>query len=447
MQEHLSAEQNAALGAVLSGKSIFLTGGAGTGKSFTLQHIIAALKTKLSNRPGAVAVVAPTGAAALQVGGNTIHNWSGLAMVDNNSAPKLSKWKRQAWQQVHVLIIDEIAMVSDWMLDLLDRMGRETRHQQGHLPFGGVQVVLCGDFLQLPPIVGKFCFKSKAWQQAITPDNCFELLYAYRQGEDHDFAALLAQVRVGNNGDSILADLQKQHPQQQQPQQQQQSDIEPTRLYSKKDDVYEENMQNLGKLATEMFVFTARDEGPHWALETKKVASWTNAPAHLSLKVGAQVILLKNIDIQQGLVNGARGIVVGFSEGTKPVVRFVCGETITLDRATWTLTRPDDRHAAVATRSQFPLDLAWAITVHKSQGMSLDLVHTDLSECFADGMAYVALSRCRTLQGLTVKNVTAMSIRANKEAIAFHASISQRANAEEEGTWPNKRHRVAGDSP
>jgi ATP-dependent DNA helicase PIF1 len=150
------------------------------------------------------------------------------------------------------------------------------------------------------------------------------------------------------------------------------------------------------------------------------------------LKIGAQVVLIKNINIQEGLVNGSRGVIVGFSpEASAPVVRFLSGLTLPIEIAKWTLTKKDENHSIIATRYQYPLSLAWAITIHKSQGMSLDAVYTDLSECFADGMAYVALSRCKTLRGLTVIGLSGKSIRTNKEAIEFHAHIIGRQEEEE----------------
>jgi ATP-dependent DNA helicase PIF1 len=423
MQQHYSSEQQAAIDAATSGKSIFLTGGAGTGKSFTLKQLITIMHQKYSSRPGAVAVVAPTGAAAIQVEGTTIHNWFGFKTISQQEAPKLKEWKRLAWIQAQVLIIDEISMVSNWMLDLLDRMARESRSEtQKHLPFAGIQLVFCGDFLQLPSIDGSYCFKSKAWTDAITRENCFELKYPYRQGKDQEFASILGQVRIGKVNQQIIDALTTCNKSECM---NETKDTKPTRLYSKKANVDAENLQNLAKLSGSDIVFSAHDQGPSWALDSKKLSSWTNAPTQLSLKIGAQVVLLKNLDIQQGLVNGSRGVVVGFDGSGKPVIRFIAGggQTITVEPAKWTLTKTDNHHAIIATRSQYPLDLAWAITIHKAQGMSLDSVYTDLSECFADGMAYVALSRCRTLQGLTVTGLSVKAIRANKEAIAFHESL------------------------
>jgi ATP-dependent DNA helicase PIF1 len=150
--------------------------------------------------------------------------------------------------------------------------------------------------------------------------------------------------------------------------------VQPTRLYSKKMDVHAENMTHLNRLPAEPQVFAARDVGPEWAFDpkTKKASTWTNAAARLTLKVDAQVVLLKNLDVGAGLVNGARGVVTGFSthsaysEAGIPVVRFVCGITMPISYTKWTLAKADHPTVVVATRFQVPLDLAWAITIHKS---------------------------------------------------------------------------------
>jgi ATP-dependent DNA helicase PIF1 len=397
--------------------------------------VIESVQKKYSGRPGAVGIVAATGAAALVVGGTTIHHYFGLKLVTKETAEKLYQWKRNAWTQLCVLIIDEISMVSDWMLNLLDRMARESRSSQKHIPFGGVQIILCGDFLQLPPIDVPFCFKSKAWKD--TMHRCIELKYAYRQGSDQEFASILNHIRLGQVDQALLDSLNHR-------QMQKVEGIEQTRLYSKRANVEEENAEKLKKLPGEIHVFSAHDSGPSWSLEAKKVSTWSNAPSRLSLKIGAQVVLLKNIDIEQGLVNGSRGVIVGFSPA--PVVRFLSGLTLSMEMAKWTLTNTDEHHAVIATRFQYPLDLAWAITIHKSQRMSLDTVYTDLSECFADGMAYVALSRCKTLRGLTVSGLSAKSIRTNKEAIEFHAKIAQAEGGGEERVEKRRKVCSGGES-
>jgi ATP-dependent DNA helicase PIF1 len=405
----LSFEQEAPIQAALQGESIFLTGSAGTGKTFTLHHLI---KRLAQHYP--IAVVAPTGVAAIQVGGTTIHSWAGLGLIKKGEFPK--NFKTELWKQIKVFVIDEISMVSDWLLNLLDQMGRKAR--QIDAPFGGLQVIFCGDFLQLPPIEGSFCFKSEAWNQAIS--KCFSLQHVYRQGSDAEFAEILNAIRTGTASSDQLALLQQQGETAAIDQ-----DIQPTILYPLRSSVELENLAKLEALPGEIYQFVAQDSGIASYFEEKKVCSWTNAPTILKLKIGAQVVLLRNLDIPGKLVNGSRGIIVGF-DGSNPFVRFACGITKSIQRCTWTIKRNNDQTIICATRHQFPLDLAWALTLHKSQGMSLDCVQTDLSGCFAPGMAYVALSRCRSRSGLKVTGLIAKSIRVDRDALEFHQRIEEK---------------------
>jgi ATP-dependent DNA helicase PIF1 len=427
MDHHqLSPEQRQAVSAaVVDGKSVLVTGGAGTGKSATLKEIIVGLQRRFGGRPGAVAVVAPTGVAAVNVGGTTIHSWAKLKLLDKARAAKMLGGDPRPWRSAKVMIIDEISMVADWLFELLDRLGR--KHCNAELPFGGIQLVLCGDFLQLAPIDGKYCFESPAWN-ALDLQR-FELSYAFRQGMDAEFARMLGEVHVGRASAQTLATLQQQRV----VVMQEQADIVATQLYAVNRDVDAENSARLKLLPGPCITYTAQDSGVNAAF--KKPEAWTNAPTKLELKQGAQVVLLKNLDVPGGLVNGSRGLVVGFANG--PVVRFVCGKTVTLKRETW--TKKDDQDRDVATRKQFPLALAWALTIHKSQGMSLDRVRVNLDCNFAPcGLAYVALSRCRTLAGLTVSGLTGDKIKADPRALAFQ---QEEEEEEEERPGPCKRVR------
>ncbi len=236
-----------------------------------------------------------------------------------------------------MLIVDEISMVSDWQLELMDRLGRAFRDKDR--PFGGIQLVLCGDFLQLAPIDGALCFKSRAWHEAHLQR--FELTYAFRQGADGCFAAMLAEVRTGQPSDDTLAALQSAGTKDTH------DDIEPTLLYTTNAKVDDENRMRLSQLPGVVKRFVAQDSGEKHAL--KRASAWTNAPDTLDLKIDAQVVLLRNLDIAGGLVNGSRGVVVGFSGTDEPVVRFACGATMTIARATW--TKKNDMERTVATRA------------------------------------------------------------------------------------------------
>ncbi len=415
-EPQLSHEQQAPIAAALHGQSLLLTGGAGTGKSATLHALIKALRAKHAGRAGAVAVVAPTGVAALNVGGTTIHAWAKWGLLTREQAASKT-FAPEPWRQVQVLVVDEVSMVADWMLELMDRLARAFRNK--HRPFGGIQLVLCGDFLQLAPVEGALCFKSHVWRDAQLQR--FELTYAFRQGADGRFAAMLAEVRTGKPSDETLAALQSGGAQDVH------DNIEPTLLYTTNRMVDGENSVRLAQLLGVVKRFVAQDSGEKHAL--KNTTGWTNAPDTLDLKLDAQVVLLRNLDIAGGLVNGSRGVVVGFSgDEQQPVVRFACGTTMTIVRATW--TKKNDMERTVATRVQLPLALAWALTVHKAQGMSLDRVRVDLSGSFAPpGAAYVALSRCRTLAGLCVTGLMRGKIHVDAEALAFCAQEVPASNS------------------
>lgn len=400
----LSPSQQRCLDAALTGHSIFITGGAGTGKSAMLHHLIIQLKARYPGSPKAVAVLAPTGVAALAVGGQTLHSWAGLKPLSEKEAAK-HHCAKKPWLAVRVMVVDEISMVPGWLLDLLDRGGR--MHRNPVLPFGGIQMIFCGDFLQLAPVDGKLCFHSAAWK-SLAPQR-FELSFAFRQGNDLAFAAMLSEIRIGEPSDTTLTALAQHRPRED-------NDIMPTKLYSTHRDVDTENAQRLEQLPGAPYSFLARDSGLQKILA--KANSWSNAPTHLHLKVGAQVVLLKNLALSRGLVNGSRGVVTGFTASCEPVVRFA-HETLPMKLETWTKT--NEHGVEEASRVQYPLALAWALTIHKSQGMTLDCVHVDLrNDWTAPGMAYVALSRCRSLEGLSILGFTKGKIKANADALAFY---------------------------
>lgn len=417
----LSDEQACIVRAVVDMRqSIFITGGAGTGKSHTLRVVIAKLREKFSGLPsGAVAVVAPTGQAALQVDGATIHSWARLN-PHAKTIDQVPKIHRDPWRLARVLVIDEVSMVSLELFQLLNDLAQRARDSQE--PFGGLQVICCGDFLQLPPVNGEFCFKSHAWKSVIK--QTFQLTETYRQAQDPDFVDVLRRIRLGEK--DAIAPLKRctlRAPTG--------DDIKPTRLYAKRADVETENLQELDKLPGPIYSCRAQEELIHF--NNDKSTAWKPlAPSNLQLKIGAQVVLLRNLDASRGLVNGSRGVVVGFSNGHAPSVRFACGETRTLERAVWELR--DNANRVLARSQQYPLDLAWALTIHKSQGMSLDCVHVDLSGCFAPGMAYVALSRCQSREGLTISGLSPKAISAHPDALAFYSREAQSSNEAEDSS-------------
>ncbi|XP_062387272.1 ATP-dependent DNA helicase PIF1 [Sardina pilchardus] len=405
----LSKEQSAVLNAVLSGKNVFFTGSAGTGKSFLLKRIIGSLP------PKSTYATASTGVAACHIGGTTLHNFAGIGSGSGSLESCLELAQRpgvvQNWLSCRHLIIDEISMVDAHLFDKLEAIARSIRRSTE--PFGGIQLIVCGDFFQLPP-VGKgkdkpsFCFQSRSWKKCIQLN--MELKEVRRQ-TDQAFISLLQAVRVGRVTTEITSKLIRSanHSIER-------DGILATRLCTHKDDVELTNENKLQQLPGILHQFEAVDNNPKLLRTLDTQSQIGNL---LQLKVGAQVMLTKNLDVQRGLVNGARGVVLDFQPGNQglPRVHFLCGVTEVIRRERWVLKASGGHFI---TRLQLPLKLAWAISIHKSQGMTLDCVEISLARVFESGQAYVALSRARSLEGLRVLDFNSHVVKANQDVVAFY---------------------------
>ncbi|XP_039533679.1 ATP-dependent DNA helicase PIF1 [Pimephales promelas] len=410
--QKLSKEQTAVLNAVLSGKNVFFTGSAGTGKSFLLKRIVGSLP------PKSTYATASTGVAACHIGGTTLHNFAGIG---SGSAPLeqcLELAQRpgvlQHWTSCKHLIIDEISMVEAQFFDKLEAIARSIRRSTE--PFGGIQLIVCGDFLQLPPVSkGKdkanFCFQSRSWRKCIHMN--MELMEVRRQ-TDKAFISLLQAVRVGRVTEEVTTQLLRSanHCIER-------DGILATRLCTHKDDVELTNENKLKQLPGAMRVFEAVDSDP---MLVQTIDAQSPVSRLLQLKVGAQVMLTKNLDVQRGLVNGARGVVVDFQPGNQglPRVRFLCGAVEVMKRERWMFKASGGLYLS---RQQLPLKLAWAISIHKSQGMTLDCVEISLARVFESGQAYVALSRARSLEGLRVMDFDPRVVQANQDVLLFYKRL------------------------
>lgn len=383
--------QKTALDILKLGHTVFLTGAAGAGKSYALREYITYLK-----RHGIrYAVTASTGIASTHIGGTTIHAWSGigirqkLTMYDLDAIEeKANVYKR--WNETQVLIIDEISMLHASFVDMLDKLGKHMRRNDK--PFGGMQVVFTGDFYQLPPIVRAgneyestdvFAFMSRAWKES-KPVVCY-LTDQYRQ-EDDELSNVLNAIRAGEVEEEHYLVLQESNKK---------PHVEDhIKLYTHNENVDEINRKAFNALEGDVKVYemVTRGKGPI-------LASLKNnclADEKLELKIGAKVICIKN-DNERRYVNGSMGVVVDFENDDAPVVELATGKKIAMKADTW---RIEEDGKVKAEISQIPLRLAWAITVHKSQGMTLDRAQIDLSRAFASGQGYVALSRLKSLEGL-----------------------------------------------
>ncbi len=398
--------QAQALSALKTGANVFLTGEPGAGKTYVLNEYIAWLEAAGLT----VAVTASTGIAATHVGGMTIHSWSGIGVRDTLTRYDLDQITQKEklvkrFSRAHVLVIDEISMLDGTVLDMVDLVLKTAR--QSNEAFGGLQVVFVGDFFQLPPVTKqgqmmRYAFQSRAWENA-RPLCCY-LTEQWRH-EDEMLAGLLSAIRRGEVEEEHYTLLSEQ------------TDIAyegvvPTRLYTHNADVDAVNLEQLKGLGGYGRTFTMTSRGSRPMIES--LMRNCLSPEALTLKEDAMVMCTKN-NFEVGYVNGTLGRVVGFdADDGFPEIETADGRRITMRPVDWEV---QDEGKVLASVSQVPLRLAWAITVHKSQGMSLDAAEVDLSRAFVYGQGYVALSRVRTLAGLRVLGVGATALTVDPRVI------------------------------
>lgn len=381
--------QERALDILKTGANIFLTGEPGAGKTYVINQYVAWLEAAGLN----VAVTASTGIAATHINGMTIHSWSGVGIKDfltpfdlEQISTKEKVVKRA--KSAHVLVIDEISMLDGKVLDMVDQVLRTVRHSDE--AFGGIQVVCIGDFFQLPPVTRngdmmRYAFESNAWLK-MKPLVCY-ITEQYRQ-EDETLLGLLSSIRKNEIEEEHYTLLNEQT-------EIAFEQIEPTRLFTHNVDVDAVNSQKLAGLPGSAKKFQMAGKGKKPLIEglVKNCLS----PEMLELKEDAMVMCTKN-NFEAGYVNGTLGRVIKFSEGY-PVIETADGRELVIKPTTWEVAEDGKILASI---EQLPLRLAWAITIHKSQGMSLDAAEIDLSKAFVYGQGYVALSRVRSLDGLKV---------------------------------------------
>ena len=429
--ESLNALQRQAAEVALSGSNLFLSGAAGTGKSHVLKYMIQCFQ----ERETKFGVCAPTGVAALNVGGSTLHSFFGVGLADGSIGSLVKKVRKsneatKRIQEVETLLIDEVSMLSDTLLETLDAVAREIKGSDK--PFGGIQIICVGDFFQLPPVyknardlngdrdsLRPFCFDSPVWYDLGLAENTIELTEVQRQEHGSKFQIFLNMVRVGAVPPNIIRDfnvkcvISDQHPLPS-------DSIIPTKLYTHNRNVDGENEARLAELKGELVTISATDDwrermptGTAATIKKNMKASIAQElPDDVNIKVGAQVMLTRNKDLERGLVNGSRGVVERFfteSNGDRiPVVRFDNGTVQRIGRVEAIRYNPDGGQGCLV-RKQLPLRLAWALTIHKSQGSTLTRAILDISSTFEAGQAYVSLSRVKDIDGLWMEKPIRMS--------------------------------------
>lgn len=416
--------QEDALSILKTGVNVFLTGEPGAGKTHTINQF----KEWARNKGKRIAVTASTGIAATHIDGKTIHSWASMGIKEVITDRDIENIMTKAYAvrqmiAADILVIDEISMLSGKTLDNIDRILRHVRGTSltGEA-FGGLQVILVGDFFQLPPVIkgskaADFAFNSEAWQEAHLTV-CY-LTEQHRQ-EDEKFLEVLTAMRAGN--------VTPEHTRMLRGTIGSAKGKKVTKLFTHNANVDIINNNELQKIATPARTFVMETEGLDFIVETLKKSCLS--PERLTLKIGAEVMFTRNNfdkDTNRVIyVNGTQGVVVGFSNEL-PIVETKAGKRITAEHAEWAIEHNDGKSAARIR--QVPLRLAWALTVHKSQGMSLDAASMDLSGAFEYGQGYVALSRVRSLAGLSLEGLNAKALLMHPEVVEKDKEFRQLSDA------------------
>jgi len=481
----LTNKQKDALLSMLNGDNVFLTGPAGCGKTFILNRFIDEIEEKNIELPKhskkKIYKTSTTGISAINIGGQTLHSYAGIGLGKQDVNKLISKIMRKSetlnrWKLTDILIIDEISMLSAELFDKLEEIARKVRKNDNI--FGGIQIILSGDFAQLP-IVDKYatiCFESKKWNKVLNKIFYFDKIM--RQN-DKKFQNVLNKIRMGicdldvveaivsrkglldnknniknikNNNKKNITDFSFSNIISNK--ESDELNIKPTILYSLNKMVENENQREYKRLIdngnqSKNFLATVFLKNIHKKEElcnekkiTKNNNYWKNldklciAPKILKLVVGAQVVVIKNI-FNLGLVNGSRGIVKGFSKDGFPLVQFINGKTIVIKPETWEIHlgsvekiikifNKKEKYKRVLTIMQLPIKLAFALSIHKSQGMTIDCVRTNIgNSIFSTGQIYTVLSRVRSLENLYIDDFNPSKIRINPKVKKFYKKLSK----------------------
>lgn len=443
---NFTKRQNDAYSSFLNGENIFITGPGGCGKSYFIQQIYKAANIEGKN----IKVTSLTGCSAILLNckATTIHKWGCLGIGRGNELSIyrniIKRKQTQNYIDTDILVIDEISMLNQYLFEVLDYLCKKIR--KCDLPFGGIQIVASGDFYQLPPVCtdnddmiqSNFCFQSDLWNNVFESQNQFVFNVNFRQNEDEDYFTMLQEIRRGSPSFDTIEKLvfcsKKKYNESDE------SGSKPTYIYPTKKMVDKVNQEEFKKLINSKHLqthsyasgikyleniisdkFIGEKDVKHEYEHLMKNGMFENK---LELCEGCQVMCISNIDQEMGLVNGSQGIVVGFSDEENkhfPIVKFDnIEQEITIHDHSWGF-ESDERYSI----TQIPLILSWAITIHKSQGMSIQKAVVDIgSSIFQYGQTYVALSRVKSLDGLYLTKVNAQKIKAHPEVTKYYKKLN-----------------------
>ena len=443
---NFTKRQNDAYASFLNGENIFITGPGGCGKSYFIQQIYKAANIEGKNIE--VTSLTRCSAILLNCKATTIHKWGCLGIGKGNELSIyrniIKRKQTQNYIDTDILVIDEISMLNQYLFEVLNYLCQKIRNCD--LPFGGIQIVASGDFYQLPPVCkdmedtiqSNFCFQSKLWNEVFECQNQFVFDINFRQNEDEDYFTMLQEIRRGvpsfDTIEKLVSCSMKKYNKSDE------NESKPTYIYPTKKMVDKVNLDEFKKLRdfknVEPYSYVTGLKKSENVISDKFISEKDvkNEYEHLikngmfenklELCEGCQVMCISNIDQEIGLVNGSQGIVIGFTyEDNKhfPIVKFDhIEQEITIREHSWSF-ESDERYSI----SQIPLILSWAITIHKSQGMSIEKAVVDIgSSIFQYGQTYVALSRVKSLNGLYLTKVNAQKIKAHPEVTKYYKKLN-----------------------